>query len=127
MRTKQMTGNLTMSQRNSGYDRVPDEVYETPYWPIRAIARHLNQRGCQQIWEPANGPRSKMATGLVQEGFQLIATNDDFLSRGTPPHGRSEISIVTNPPYGKGGREAMLFIEHALELKVPVVAMLLRV
>jgi hypothetical protein len=112
-----------MSQRQSGYERQPDDVYETPPWVTRVIAPYLRDH-CLHVWDPANGPRSKIADVLRTEGFDVIATNDDFLSR-TLPYARID-GIVTNPPYGIGGRLACEFITHALEL-APVVAMLLRI
>jgi hypothetical protein len=113
-----------VSQRRSQYPRQPDEVYETPAWVTRVTAPYL-RRHCRHIWEPANGPASRMAQILREEGFHVVATNDDFLAKTALPHDRVD-AVVTNPPYGTGGRLACQFIEHALEL-VPVVAMLLRV
>src|SRR6516162_1069916 len=113
-----------MSQRVSGYERVINEVYETPDWCTRIVAPYLHKHLCLTVWDPANGPGSKIATTLRLEGFSVYATNDDFLARKAAPE--RVLGIVTNPPYGTGGRLACKFIEHALEL-VPVVAMLLRV
>jgi hypothetical protein len=113
-----------MSQRMSGYARAAGEVYETPPWVARIIAGYLHEHLVRELWDPANGPGSKIATALRQEGFVVHATNDDFLQRLTAPLG--VLGIVTNPPYGTGGRLASQFIAHALEL-APVVAMLLRV
>jgi hypothetical protein len=113
-----------MSQRCSGYERQHDDVYETPRWVVRIAARYLRRR-CLNVWEPANGPSSKLAQALRVEGFKVAATNDDFLLKTCLPDSRID-SICTNPPYGKGGRLACQFIAHALEL-APVVAMLLRV
>jgi hypothetical protein len=112
-----------MSQRISGYPRQPDETYETPRWVSQTVANYLHGR-CARLWDPANGPTSKLAQALRDEGFQVISTNHDFL-KATLPDPQVK-AIVTNPPYGSGGRLACAFITHALEL-VPVVAMLLRV
>lgn len=113
-----------MSQRNSGYRRVPDDEYELPPWLGRVIAAYLRGR-CQFLWDPANGRHSKLAQSLRREGFSVLATNDDFLSQYSLPDPRIE-GIVSNPPFGAGGRLACAFIEHALEL-APTVAMLLRI
>jgi hypothetical protein len=111
-----------MSQRHSGYPRQPDDEYETPAWVTRAVAPYLR---CSRAWDPANGASSKLALTLRQEGFKVVTTTDDFLSRDSLPHRRID-GIVTNPPYGNSGRTACQFIEHALALS-PFVAMLLRV
>jgi hypothetical protein len=113
-----------MSQRVSNYPRRADECYETPAWVSQAAAPYL--RGlCVHLWDPANGPGSKLANALRAEGFRVIATNDDFLQKSALPDAHIE-AIITNPPYGTSGRLACAFIQHALTL-VPVVAMLLRV
>ena len=52
-----------------------------------------------------------------------IGTRDDFFNIKTAPAGVD--FIITNPPYGSGGREAVRFIKHALTL-VPRTLMLLR-
>jgi hypothetical protein len=113
-----------MSQRLSGYVRQLADVYETPSWVTRVVAPYLRDH-CLHIWDPANGPRSKIADVLRTEGFDVTATNDDFLSRISLPYARID-GIVTNPPYGLSGKLACQFIAHALELS-PVVAMLLRI
>jgi hypothetical protein len=113
-----------MSQRVSGYPRVVDDVFETPSWVTRVIAPYLRDH-CLYVWDPANGPRSKIADVLRTEGLDVIATNDDFLSRTSLPYARID-GIMTNPPYGVSGKLACQFIGHALEL-VPVVVMLLRI
>jgi hypothetical protein len=113
-----------MSQRSSGYARQPLDEYETPPWVTLAVEPYLMKQ-CVHLWDPANGPQSKIARALRDRGFEVIATNDDFLTRDSPPSDRTQ-AIVTNPPYGSQGKLACQFINHALEL-VPIVAMLLRV
>jgi hypothetical protein len=112
-----------MSQRNSGYVRQPDDVYETPHWVTRAVVPYLREC-CLHCWDPANGPASKIADALRDAGFRVVATNNDFLTKRAAPAGVD--AIVTNPPYGAGGKMASRFIEHAVEL-APIVAMLLRI
>jgi hypothetical protein len=111
-----------MSQRNSGYARQPDDIYETPAWVTQVIMPYLVER--RRIWDPANGPASKVAHALRQNGFTAVATADDFMTKTSVP--ADVDTIVTNPPYGTGGHLACKFIAHALEL-VPVVFMLLRI
>ena len=113
-----------MSQRVSGYLRRPDDVYKTPPSVTRVVVPYLKKH-CLHPWDPANGPKSKIAAARRDGGFRVTATNDDFLARTSLPYERID-AICTNPPYGVGGRLACQFIRHALEL-VPVVAMLLRV
>jgi hypothetical protein len=112
-----------VSQRNSGYVRVRDEDYSTPPQPVQALAPFLRRRGISHAWDPAAGAGS-LAQTLRAEGFQVTATTDDFLAKSTAPPGAN--AIVTNPPFGTGGRLATKFIEHAVEL-APIVAVLLRV
>jgi hypothetical protein len=112
-----------MSQRNSGYARRPDEAYDTPSWPARALAPFLRQRGASHLWDPAAGAGNLVRT-LRAEGFAVTGTTDDFLAKNALPTGVS--AIVTNPPFGAAGRLACKFIEHGLEL-APIVAMLARI
>ena len=112
-----------MAQRASGYARKPDEEYETPAWVTRAIVPFLKKH-CLHIWEPANGSRCLMARELRQAGFRVYVTDGDFLTKARLPDPRCS-AVVTNPPYGRCGRLACRFIEHAIEL-VPVVCLLLR-
>jgi hypothetical protein len=114
-----------MAQRQSGYERQPDDVYQTPDWVTRIIAPYLRKKNCVHIWDPANGPASQLAQSLRQTGFEVVATNDDFLARISLPNDRIDC-ICTNPPYGIHGKLACEFIAHAIEL-APTVAMLLRV
>jgi hypothetical protein len=113
-----------MSQRASGYRRQPDDVYETPAWVTQTVVPYLRRRSLH-IWDPANGPSGKLARILCREGFRVVATVDDFLLKTSLPDPSID-AIVTNPPYGCGGRLACQFIGHALTL-APLVAMLLRV
>lgn len=113
-----------MSQRDSGYERKPFDLYETPAWVTRALVPHLPGR-INAILEPACGS-GKMATALAECWFEVdgydIQDGVDFLVMNAA-HGYD--SIVTNPPYS----HATEFVQHALELmreQRGVVAMLLR-
>jgi hypothetical protein len=112
-----------MSQRNSGYARRRDDASDTPAPPVRALVPFLRQRGAVHLWDPAAGAGNVVRT-LRAEGFRITGTTDDFLAKSTAPSGVD--CTVTNPPFGFGGRLAVRFIEHALEL-TPIVAMLLRI
>lgn len=111
-----------MSQRNSEYPRQADDDYATPTWLAGTIAPYLHDIGISNIWEPAAGAGS-LAAALGVEGFNVLATNGNFLTETAPAFFGA---IVTNPPYGRGDL-ACSFIRHALTLDVVVIAMLLRV
>jgi len=115
-----------MSQRNSGYERRPNEEYVTPSWPVRALLPFLpprTQNAAQSyksvtyVWDPAATCENK--SGIVEilraANYKAVATNDDFLARTRRPRDRIN-TIVMNPPYGRGGRQAVCFIEHALKI-----------
>lgn len=113
-----------MSQRDSGYERKPLDLYETPTWVTEALLPHIPIR-VQTIWEPASGS-GKMAYVLgrdhdvtctdISMGLDFLQTPNCFRASGD--------AIITNPPYSLADR----FIEHALTLMCPTgfVAMLLR-
>ena len=42
-----------MSQRESGYERIERDCYETPEWVTRALLPHLGN--IKSVWEPAAG------------------------------------------------------------------------
>lgn len=109
-----------MSQRNSEYERVAFDQYETPEWVTRALIPHIRQR--LTIWEPACGSE-KMARVLDAAHRSDIQRGQDFLAMQTLPFCAD--AIITNPPYS----HATEFISHALALTDNargVVAMLLR-
>ena len=83
-----------MSQRTSGYERRPDESYETVEWPVRALlaARRLAPVG--KIWDPCNGA-GKLVAILRAQGFDTIGTSEDFLMITAVPAGVS--NLITNP------------------------------
>jgi hypothetical protein len=113
-----------MSQHQSGYPRQPNETYETPSWVVQVATQYLRKH-CLHIWAPADEETSRLVLALRTEGFSVTATADDFLARNSLPHSRVD-AVVTNPPFGRGGRLACQFIAHASEL-VPTTAMLLRI
>jgi hypothetical protein len=114
-----------MSQRASGYERKSDEAYDTIEWPVVALLAHLRSKPAR-VWDPCEGAGRMVAT-LRAQGVDAIGTNDDFFAITASPAGVSH--LITNPPYGENrrGELAVRFIEHALALKVPHIAMLLRV
>lgn len=120
-----------MSQRNSGYERQPDDLYQTPAWVTRALRPHIPLR-VGSVWECAAGD-GKMSRALEECGFNVYSTDINaevplnFLTAF--PFGIKETvvdAIITNPPY----KLARQFIENALHLTKDqrgVVAMLLRI
>lgn len=76
-----------MSQRPSGYERQSDDVYETPAWVTQVVVPYLRKH-CLRLWDPANGPASRIARALRDEGFRVTATNDNFLDRTSLSHRR---------------------------------------
>jgi hypothetical protein len=108
-----------MSQRESGYERIERDCYETPEWATSALLPYLGN--IKSVWEPAAGS-GKMARVLEAAGLRVLSTDisagQDFLLAGEQPVD----AIVT--PYIAATR----FIEHALRLTSGggKVAMLLR-
>jgi hypothetical protein len=113
-----------MSQRISGYRRVPDERYETVAWPIAALLLCLN--GVGHVWDPCDRGSGCLVATLRDLGVETTGTSADFFTFTAPPPGVTD--LVTNPPYGQNRRSelAVRFIEQALKLDVARVSMLLR-
>lgn len=113
-----------MPQRASGYLRVSDEQYETPVWPVQALLCHLPKPEC--AWDPCDRGQGLMVDALRRCKITAIGTSHNFLSISEPP--LAVDTIICNPPYGEGRKSeaAVAFVEHALALKVPTIAMLLR-
>ena len=126
-----------MSQRNSEYERKPNDLYETPRWVTEVLIDNL-PRIAGKVWEPAAGNGS-MARVLA-ENFDVITSDvecpspwpkelpcptvHDFFQE---PITAAE-AIITNPPFTKG--VCLPFVERALQLTEKhrgVVAMLQRV
>src|SRR5262245_46053146 len=117
-----------MAQRFSGYDRVPDEAYPTApsaWWTLRALFAQPEFASVELAFDPCDRADGAMATGLHASAIEAIGNRQDFLTLTSTkiPFGAA---IICNPPYGRGGRMARAFIEHALRLNVPLIAMLLR-
>jgi hypothetical protein len=114
-----------MSQRNSGRPRQPDELYETPSWVTCAAAARLGEIAC--AWDPfVRKGASNIITTLATLGIRAIGTSQEFFSVVAPPSGVD--LLISNPPYGddRRGSLAEQCIEHALDLEIPQVVLLLR-
>lgn len=122
-----------MAQRNSGYDRQPRDLYETPEWVTESVVPRLFSE-TKVLWEPACGA-GKMVNVLQNRGFTVYGSDvvgDDLqpLLNPTDFLQQTELidpdvdTIITNPPYNIADE----FIRHALKLMEPKrgkVAMLL--
>jgi len=116
-----------MSQRDSGYDRQPDDFYSTPAWVTNALQPYMV--GARLIWDPAAGDgamvKAMNAWPSVKVRGTDIRSGVDFLGANTVGELPFD-TIVCNPPYSM----AQAFIEQSLRLtRQPRgrVAMLLRV
>jgi hypothetical protein len=111
--------------QHSYEDRGVD-CYETPPEAVHALLKV--EKLPHKIWEPCCGS-GNIAGTLIGAGHAVMASDlydynygspgVDFLATEIRP---SADAIVTNPPYRLG----QVFVERALELKVPLVIMLLR-
>jgi hypothetical protein len=123
-----------VGKHETGYARVERDLYPTPPWVvIDALAAHVDLRGLN-AWEHACGD-GRMAEALRAAGCALVYTSDvidygngqhevlDFLSAQEPKFSHHFDLLVTNPPFGKGGRLATAFIEAGLA-RLPIGAML---
>lgn len=115
----------------SNFERKHLDLYETETWATEALLRHFPVDGLT-VWEPAAG-NHKIADVLRGTAW-VVVTSDieiydrdhyciDFLSPDAFTF--SADAIITNPPYGKGNRDAVRFAELALERCAGLVALLL--
>jgi hypothetical protein len=121
-----------MSEAASGYERQDLEKYFTPAWVTEALIGGVGFEG--SVWDPAGGAGHIIDVfhGL---GYRGLATDISPDRCDVDPHDffsfdGTDASIITNPPFGSGGRLAVAFIDQALKLTKPhggKVAMLLRV
>lgn len=123
-----------MTVTASNFERRAHDLYETEEWATEALLRIFPVEGLS-VWEPAAG-NHKMAIVLARSARKVITsdivTHDrahnfvrDFL-KPSNLHKGDYSAIITNPPYGRGNRTAVKFIEQALDLcQHGIVAMLL--
>jgi len=123
-----------MTVTASNFDRKANDLYETEEWATEALLRHLDVVG-MRVWEPAAG-NHKIADVLARNGALVItsdiATYDrphdatvDFLADRFAYKNPAHDAIITNPPYGRGNRDAVRFATLALERCSGHVALLL--
>lgn len=116
-----------MSQRDSGYERIERDLYETPAWVTEAVIGQLPFLNGRRVWEPACGSGKMLKVlydclGADNVCGTDIETGSDFLA---VEKANDVFGIVTNPPYV----HAREFCELSIRLMEPVggfVAMLLR-
>lgn len=118
----------------SNYARKENDLYQTEPWATEALLRHFPVSGLT-VWEPAAG-NHLMADVLRDHGASVItsdiATYDrphdatvNFLEQRFAYKNPTHDTIITNPPYGKGNRDAVQFAELALTRCKGLVALLL--
>lgn len=121
-----------MTVTASNYARAENDLYQTEPWATEALLRRFALDG-DIVWEPAAG--NHLMADVLREHGATVVTSDiavydrlhdrmfDFLAGGDA--NAKPDAIVTNPPYGKGNRDAVRFTELALERCDGLVAMLL--
>lgn len=123
------------------HKRQKNEKYYTDGWCVDALLRHFDVSTEGWTWEPAAG-NGDIVRPLQAAGARMLASDIDpdypgaavanFLTSTSAVDPKRKIvvnKIVTNPPFGTGGRLAFQFCWHALRLMEPVkgsVAMLMR-
>jgi len=120
----------------SKFARAANDLYETEPWVTRVLMRHFPSVQGREIWEPAAGNHA-IAYELGLWGA-CISTSDittyskehtfiyDFLvPRKAIPPLVWNCDIITNPPYGKGCRDAVRFAHLALQRTNGWIALLL--
>jgi hypothetical protein len=113
-----------MGKHETGYARIPRDLYPTPAWVIAALAEHVDFQNLT-VWEPACGD-GRMSEALKLAGCSRVYSTDivdrdyagqveilDFLS-GEPKLPGPPDGIVTNPPFGERGKLAEAFIATGL-------------
>jgi hypothetical protein len=108
------------------YKARGQDCYETPCVAVHALLKV--EKLPHKVWEPCCGS-GNIAGTLIGAGHAVMASDlhdynygvsgVDFLTTEVRP---SADAIVTNPPY----QLAQKFVERAVDLKIPLVIMLLR-
>ncbi|OAP40375.1 hypothetical protein AU381_00155 [Sinorhizobium glycinis] len=123
-----------MTVTASKYARAENDLYQTEPWVTEALIRNFPIDG-MSVWEPAAG-NHLMADVLCEAGAR-VTTSDiavygrrhdhvlDFLNFKPTAALFCPDGIITNPPYGKGNRDAVKFAERALLFCPGLVALLL--
>lgn len=108
----------------SQYARAENDLYQTEPWATETLIRHFPVAG-RRVWEPAAG--NHLMADVLRDHGATVTTSDikiydrqhdflfDFLCADPSPiEGLPAANLITNPPYGKGNRDAVRFAERAL-------------
>lgn len=118
----------------SNYARKENDLYQTEPWATEALLRNFPFGPRWIVWEPAAG--NHLMADVIRETGAKVLTSDiviydrehdtlfDFLW-GDHATREPYDALITNPPYGKGNRQAMRFAELALHHCRGPVALLL--
>ncbi len=118
----------------SNYARKENDLYQTEPWATEALLRHLPVVDLT-VWEPAAG--NHLIADVLREVGASVITSDivtydsehdalvDFLAERFAYKNPVHSAIITNPPYGKGNRDAVKFARLALKRCAGYVALLL--
>ena len=117
----------------SNYARKENDLYQTEPWATEALLRNFPVGHGWVVWEPAAG--NHLMADVIRDTGAKVVTSDietydrqhdhilDFLDPKLTPQAYN--AIYTNPPYGKGNRDAVKFARLALDRCRGVVALLL--
>lgn len=103
-----------MTVRGANYPRKANDFYATPPETTRVLLDHV--RFSNWVCDPARG-EDAIVKVLVKYGYNTcggdLSKGYDFL---IDKFKWTDCDIVTNPPFGGGGRQAVQFIERALHV-----------
>jgi predicted RNA methylase len=111
-----------MGKHETGYARVPRDLYPTPPWVTETLVELVNIAG-KDILESACGD-GRMSDVLIRAGARVYSTDIvdhgyagldellDFTASTRLP--RYFDGLITNPPFGSRGKLAQLFVETGL-------------
>ncbi len=117
----------------SNYARAENDLYQTEPWATEALLRRFPMAG-RHVWEASAG--NHLMADVLKESGALVCTSDiavydrahtmeyDFLTDAPLTEYKAQ-NIITNPPYGKGNRDAVRYAELALRRCKGTVALLL--
>lgn len=123
-----------MTVTASRFERKHLDLYETEKWATEALLRHFPVAG-MTVWEPSAG--NHLMADVLREAGATVITSDiatydrrhdatvDFLEKRFAYKNPKHDAIITNPPYGKGNRDAVQYTRLALERCSGIVALLL--
>lgn len=119
----------------SNYARIENDLYQTEPWATEALLRHFPVGPHDVVWEPAAG--NHLIADVLRDHGATVTTSDiavydrqhdamvDFLQTRFAYKNPVHTKIYTNPPYGKGNRDAVKFARLALDRCAGFVALLL--